>query len=127
MLSGIRQGCHASGPLFALVIDPCLRYLISHIGPKHGIVNAYADDIAAVLRYMFETIGLVDNIFKLIGKATSLHLHPGKVQIIPFWKYEAESIRRQIRILAPRLAEAKIQGCGKVLGIFVGPGADKFQ
>jgi hypothetical protein len=127
MLSGIRQGCPASGSLFALVIDPCLRYLISKIGPKHGIVNAYADDIAAVIRDMFEAIGLIDNIFKLIGKATSLHLHPGKVQIIPLWRYEAESIRERIRSLAPRLVEAKIQSCGKLLGIFVGPGADEFQ
>jgi hypothetical protein len=127
MLSGIRQGCPASGTLFALVIDPCLRYLISKVGPERGIVNAYADDIAAVLRDMFETIGLIDLIFKLIGRATSLHLHPGKVQIIPLWKYDAEDIRGQIRLLAPRLAEAKIQDCGKLLGIFVGPGAAAVQ
>ena len=127
MLSGIRQGCPASGTLFALVIDPCLRYLISKIGPERGIVNAYADDIAAVLRDMFETIRLIDFIFKLIGRATSLHLHPGKVQIIPLWKYDEECIRGQIRVLAPRLAEAKIQCCGKLLGVFVGPGAEELQ
>ena len=127
MLSGIRQGCPASGTLFALAIDPCLRFLIGKVGPKRGIVNAYADDIAAVLRDMFASIGLIDTIFQTIGGATSLHLHPGKVQIIPLWKFDAETIRAQIRLLAPRLAKAKVQDCGKLLGVFVGPGAETAQ
>ena len=127
MLSGIRQGCPASGTLFALAIDPCLRYLISQIGPARGLVNAYADDIAAVLRDMFKSIGMIDLIFKTIGRATSLHLHPGKVQIIPLWKFDIEAVRARIRRLAPRLAKAKIQDCGKRLGVYVGPGADAVQ
>jgi hypothetical protein len=127
MLSGIRQGCPASGTLFALAIDPCLRYLISKLGPERGIVNAYADDIAAVLRDMFKSIGMIDLIFRTIGRATSLHLHPGKVQIIPLWKYDIDDIRRKILLLAPRLVQAKVQDCGKLLGIFVGPGAEAVQ
>ena len=127
MLSGIRQGCPASGTLFALAIDPCLRFLMSFIGPERGILNAYADDIAAVLRDLFDTIKIIDDTFTIIGQATALHLHPGKVQIIPLWKYDEVAIREQINIIAPRLAKAKIQKSGKLLGIFVGPGAAEHQ
>jgi hypothetical protein len=127
ILSGIRQGCPASGTLFALAIDPCLRYLISKIGPERGIMNAYADDIAAVLRDLFDSLKIIDDSFKTIGRATSLHLHPGKVLIIPLWKYKEADIRRQIKLIAPRLAKAGIEDCGKLLGIFVGPGAEALQ
>mgnify|MGYP002176574441 FL=1 len=127
MLSGIRQGCPASGSLFALAIDPCIRFLMTFIGPKRGMVNAYADDIAAVLRDLFATLKTIDKAFLAIGRATALHLHPGKVQIIPLWKYDEVAIRKQIKDIVPRLAKAKIQSSGKLLGIFVGPGAGELQ
>ena len=100
---------------------------MSFIGPERGILNAYADDIAAVLRDLFDSIKIFDGAFTIIGQATALHLHPGKVQIIPLWKYDEVAIRAQIKILAPRLAKAKIQESGKLLGIFVGPGAEEHQ
>ena len=127
ILSGIRQGCPASGTLFALAIDPCLRFLISKIGPERGIINAYADDIAAVIRDLFDSIKIIDDSFKTIGRATSLHLHPGKVLIIPLWKYKEEDIRRRIKDIAPRLAKAGVKECGKLLGFFIGPGAEALQ
>jgi hypothetical protein len=36
-------------------------------------------------------------------------------------------VREQIKILVPRLAKAKIQTSGKLLGVFIGPGADEQQ
>jgi len=127
MLSGIRQGCPASGTLFALAIDPCIRYLISLLGPRGGMLNAYADDIAAVLRDLFAVLKSIDEAFLTIGRATALRLHPGKVQIIPLWKFDEVAVREQIKTLVPRLAKAKIQASGKLLGIFIGPGADVQQ
>jgi hypothetical protein len=127
MLSGIRQGCPASGTLFALAIDPCIRYLISLLGPRGGMLNAYADDIAAVLRDLFVVLKSIDEAFLTIGRATALHLHPGKVQIIPLWKFDEAAVREQIKAIVPRLAKAKIQASGKLLGIFIGPGADVLQ
>ena len=69
---------------------PCLlspstfvRFLISKIGPEKGIIIAYADAIAAVIRDLFVSIKIIDDRFKTIGRATSLHFHPGKVLIIP--------------------------------------------
>jgi hypothetical protein len=125
--SGIRQGCPASGTLFALAMDPCIRYLIARIGPDLGLVNAYADDIAAVIRNLFDSLVLVNRCFEIIGQATALHLHPGKVVVVPLWKFDEAEVRQRIRALVPRLAAAKIQDCGKLLGFFIGPGADRLQ
>jgi exonuclease III len=127
ILSGIRQGCPASGTLFALAMDPCIRFLIATIGPKRGLVNAYADDIAAVIRNLFDTLKLIDRCFETIASATALHLHPGKVVVIPLWKFDESAVRLRIKGLVPRLALAKIEDCGKLLGFFVGPGAERFQ
>jgi endonuclease/exonuclease/phosphatase family metal-dependent hydrolase len=127
ILSGIRQGCPASGTLFALAMDPCIRFLIARIGPKYGIVNAYADDIAAVIRNLFDTLKLINFCFEVIGRATALHLHPGKVVVIPLWKFDESVVRKRIKGLVPRLALAKIEDCGKLLGFYVGPGADRLQ
>jgi exonuclease III len=125
--SGIRQGCPASGTLFALAMDPCIRYLISRIGPDLGLVNAYADDIAAVIRNLYDSLKLVNRCFEIIGQATALHLHPGKVVVVPLWKFDEAEVRQRIRVLVPRLATAKIQDCGKLLGFYIGPGAGRLQ
>jgi hypothetical protein len=125
--SGIRQGCPASGTLFALAIDPCIRYLIARIGPTRGIINAYADDIAAVIRNLYDSLKLINDCFETVGRATALHLHPGKVVVIPLWKFDEADVRRRIKSIVPRLASAKIEDCGKLLGFFVGPGAEKLQ
>jgi len=91
------------------------------------MLNAYADDIAAVLRDLFAVLKSIDEAFLTIGRATALHLHPGKVQIIPLWKFDEAAVREQIKAIVPRLAKAKIQASGKLLGIFIGPGADVLQ
>jgi hypothetical protein len=52
-----------------------------------------------------------------------LELHPGKVVVIPLWKFVESEVRAAVAIAAPRLAEALIQDYGKLLGIYIGPGA----
>ena len=127
ILSGIRQGCPASGTLFGLAIDPCIRYMMDKLGPQKGVITAYADDIAAAVRELYHSIEILDKAFATIARCSSLELHPGKVVIIPLWKFDIEEVRAGIAAVAPRLAAAAIQGYGKLLGIHIGPQAAKRQ
>ena len=125
--SGIRQGCPASGTLFALAADPCIRFIIHKLTPERGVLTAYADDVAAAVRELFEAIAVLDQAFEVIGRCSALELHPGKVVVIPLWKFVVDDVRAAITAVAPRLAEAKIQDFGKLLGIYIGPGAPPRQ
>ena len=124
---GIRQGCPASGTLFALVADPCIRFIIHKLTPERGVLTAYADDVAAAVRELFEAIAVLDQAFEVIGRCSALELHPGKVVVIPLWKFVVDDVRAAITAVAPRLAEAKIQDFGKLLGIYIGPGVPPRQ
>ena len=106
--SGIRQGCPASGSLFALAIDPCIRYMMDQLGPDRGVLTAYADDIAAAVRELFVAIRILAEAFGVIGRCSALELHPGKVVIIPLWKFQKATVRAAVAIAAPSLAGAVI-------------------
>jgi endonuclease/exonuclease/phosphatase family metal-dependent hydrolase len=123
ILSGIRQGCPASGSLFALAIDPCFRYIMDKLGPGRGILTAYADDIAAAVKELFEALPILASAFAVVGRCSALELHPGKVVIIPLWKFDEMVVRTAVSVAAPSLAAAVIRNYGKLLGILLGPGA----
>ena len=75
--SGIKQGCPASGSLFALLMDPFLRYLLCKIPRAKGIFLAFADDLAAVL-FAIQTLKDVLLCFKILRLAANLRLHMKK-------------------------------------------------
>ncbi len=43
---GINQGCLASGILFAVAIDPVIRYLAALTLSPSDVIRGYADDLA---------------------------------------------------------------------------------
>ena len=52
--SGVKQGCPLSMTLFALAMDPIIRYISSTISPHNGIIRGYCDDLCiATLRRVF--------------------------------------------------------------------------
>jgi hypothetical protein len=125
--SGIRQGCPASGSLFVLAMDPCIRFIMAALGPKRGILSAFADDLAAAVKNLYEALAILARAFQIVGLCSALVLHPGKVVVIPLWKFVESEVREAISAVAPFLAEARIQDHGKLLGVFVGPGAPTRQ
>lgn len=53
MLSGICQGCPLSGTLFAIALDPLIRWYVSRRIFNRTRIFCYADDIASVAHHLF--------------------------------------------------------------------------
>lgn len=53
MRCGVKQRCPLSGSLFALCVDSLLRR-ISSVPTRRRRVDAYADDLAVIVRRLFE-------------------------------------------------------------------------
>lgn len=53
VIRGIRQGCPASGTLWALLYDPVVRRVWRAIPRGDGLLAVFADDIAVVLKTVF--------------------------------------------------------------------------
>jgi hypothetical protein len=73
--AGIKQGCPASGSLFALALDPFLRMMMASIPPRLSTVVAFADDLAVVLLHLFAGLRTLQPIFALLFQATGLALN----------------------------------------------------
>ena len=78
--AGIRQGCPASGSLWALAFDPIVVMLVDILGDE-GFVRAFADDFGLALRDVREQLPLVFNLFAKVKKACGLGLNVGKTQV----------------------------------------------
>jgi hypothetical protein len=127
LCSGIKQGCPLSGSLFALAIDPLIRYLL-HTSVLGSIcITAFADDIAIVVANLFTMLPGILASFRRWALASSLCLNSTKSAIIPLWTYDSAMIWRWLRVVAPDFAACSICSSAKYLGIFVGPGADDLQ
>ena len=77
--SGIKQGCPASGSLFALAADPLIRFMLAESALKWSRILAYADDLALVCWRLDEQLPVVLEILCVWGLATALKLNPPSV------------------------------------------------
>ena len=84
MRAGVRQGCPLSGIVFAICIDSLLKRLNSFLGP-HGMLRAYADDIAMVIMNYQCSIGALAQVFDQFSKVSGLKLNINKTVLIPLW------------------------------------------
>jgi endonuclease/exonuclease/phosphatase family metal-dependent hydrolase len=122
--SGIKQGCPASGSLFAIALDPFLRMLCLRLPMPVSIVSAFADDIGIVTRQLLETLSVLAELLALLKTATAMGLSPTKSVIIPLGRQTEEIITDHIQEHHPSLGGLLIRSHGKYLGFMVGPSAD---
>lgn len=81
--AGIRQGCPASGMVFALAIDPALR-MLSTCSPSHrDALVAFADDIAMLLMLFLAGLRWLIEVMALVLAASGLKVSLDKTAVIP--------------------------------------------
>jgi hypothetical protein len=124
MLSGIRQGCPASGAIFAICIDPLLRRICSWLPSPWSRLVAYADDIAIALRgarrCLVGLFGLIDE----AEACTGLSINVAKSTLVPLWTCDIAAATLEVQALSPRIASLDVAAFFKHLGVLVGPGAN---
>lgn len=123
VLSGIRQGCPASGCIFALAIDPVLRGIMGCSPSPLNRLVAFADDLAT---YLHHFLGMIRRFLELLADvagATGLQLAPAKTVIVPLWADDLVQARCAIVSQASQLGATLVADRFVHLGVEVGPGA----
>jgi hypothetical protein len=116
MEAGIKQGCPASGPIFALALDPFLRMILTRNPRPLGTLGAFADDIAVVASELFDTFLELARDFSLFEAASGLKLNPKKTKFVPIGQLSIESIRKHLEQKIPDWSEIRIGHYGKLPG-----------
>ena len=74
------KGCPSSGSLFALALDPFLRYIYNGI-PQQLSLRAFADDMGCLLVDLTANFHRLAAGFASLALATCLQVHPAKTQL----------------------------------------------
>jgi len=126
--SGILTGCPLSATLFNLVIDPLLRQVLTYmpydISVPRETLDAFLDDVSMVVCNVMTQLPIVLMIYKMFGQASGCWLNHGKCVIIPLWTMDVEEAKRNISAFIPEAAFFQVSLAGKLLGVWVGPGAE---
>ena len=123
--AGVLQGCPLSGFLFAIAINPILKWIHREVQvPDLGRARACADDLGASLRKL-STLTVLHRIFVAAQRVSGLTLKPKKCLIVPTSMrcspHTVECIRDWLVRNLPTWAHFQILPCGKYLGFRLGP------
>ena len=123
MRSGVRHGCPLPGIIFTIRVDVLLRRLQSIIGPT-DIARAHADDIAIVIQDFRTTSSGIAVAFDEFARKSARELNIAKTVFIPLLPHASNSnVHSLAREHCPSWNGIHIDNQGKLLGIYVGPGA----
>ena len=120
---GIRQGCPASMLLFAVALDPIIRWLHSAVMRPSDTLRAYADDLGFSLADVVESLPRLGVAFHVVARLTGLNLKLSKCALIPFDEAHISFLRDVVRRCALRWGGCKVLRAARYLGVFLGPDA----
>ena len=129
MARGVRQGCPASGFLFAMAFDPIFRWLQESIIPRN-VDNleflqpaqcAYADDLAIASSSFRELMFALAPAFRSIDCIAGLNLNYRKCCWVQNGTKKRESLRTWISENCEEFREMQIVRHAKFVGTMIGP------
>ena len=129
MARGVRQGCPASGFLFAMAFDPIFRWLQESIVPRN-IDNleflqpaqfACADDLAIASSSFRELMVVLAPAFRFIDYVAGLNLNFRKCCWVQYGNEEHDSLRTWISENCEEFREMQIVRHAKHVGTMIGP------
>ena len=129
--AGVLQGCPWSGFLFAVSLDPFLRWVSSVLEANNcGVVRACADDIGGSFRRLSALL-LVFPVFEAARLAATLCLKPKKCVIVPTGVrvslHVVETIRLWLTAHIPQWAAFAVSPSALYLGFWLGPASAALQ
>lgn len=83
--SGVRQGCPLSGTIFALSLDPFIRWYLSRSVFAGFHIFLYTDDLANAFRDVYRQFPLILRALLHWRRASGLSLKPSKCVVPPLW------------------------------------------
>lgn len=81
---GIKQGCPASGALWALLVDPIVRRLVASLPPRGYARTCFADDLATALGNATVGLRVLIPVLLEMRLAAGLVVHASKTQLLNF-------------------------------------------
>ena len=129
MARGERQGCPASGFLFATAFNPIFRFLQEVVIPKNPdnleflqpTQCAYADDLAVASFSSPESMTALAKAFRSVDYIAGLNLNYRKCCWVQFGTEERESLRTWNSENCEEFREMQIVRHGKNVGTMIGP------
>ena len=129
MASGVRQGCLASGFLFAMAFDPIFRWLEETDLPKNPgnqdflqlAQCAYADDLAVASSSFRELMSALAPAFRSVDYIAGLNLNFRKCCWVQYGNEEQDSLRTWISDNCEEFREMQIVRHAKYVGTMIGP------
>ena len=129
MARGVRQGCPASGFLFAMAFDPIFRWLQESIIPSNldnleflqPAQCAYADDLAVASSSFRELMFALAPAFRSIDCIAGLNLNYLKCCWVQCGNEEHGSLRTWISENCEEFREVQIVRHAKCVGTMIGP------
>jgi hypothetical protein len=121
IFAGIKQGCPASGSVFALALDPFVRMMCLRLPKPLNTVTAFADDLAVVAVNLLAALRDLYPDFATMLAASGLRLNAAKTLVLPIGSMTEHKVRR---FLVEQLVEwtgMTIARFGRLLGISIGP------
>lgn len=118
---GIKQGCPASGALWALLFDPMVRRLVSELPPHRYVLTCFADDFATALGNAVLGLRLPIPVFLEMLPAAGLAVHEGKTKVLTYSSSSDFGLRRRLADI-PMAESFTVARRGVYLGILVGRG-----
>ena len=121
MTRGVRQGCPASGFLFAMAFDPVFRWLQEAVIPRNPDNLNFADDLAVAASSFRGLMAALAPAFRSVDTIAGLNLNYRKFCCVQYGTGERDSLRTWILKNCEEFREMHIVRHAKYVGTMIGP------